>query len=77
MPKIRGTLELTSVPIRGRTKVILQAMADRDLVGTPAPTETVRGVANEYGRQLLDEIAKRLEELATGEPVKVKVKAES
>ncbi len=76
-PKVRGTLEFTSVPIRGRTKVILQAMADRDLVGTPAPTETVRGVANEYGRQLLDEIAKRLEQLATGEPVKVKAKAES
>jgi hypothetical protein len=71
-PKVRGTLEFTT-PIRGRTKVILQGMADRDLVGTLAPTETVRGVANEYVRQLLDEIARRLEELATSGPAKAKV----
>jgi cell division septum initiation protein DivIVA len=45
-------------------------MAVRDLVGTLAPTETVRGVANEYVRQLLDEIARRLEQLATSEPAK-------
>lgn len=71
-PKVRGTLEFTTLPLRGRTKVTLQGMADRDLVGTLAPTETVRGVANEYVRQLLDEIAGRLEELATNEPAKAK-----
>lgn len=69
-PKVRGTLEFIAVPVRGRTKVILQGMAVRDLVGTLAPTETVRGVANEYVRQLLDEIARRLEQLATSEPAK-------
>jgi len=72
-PKVRGTLEFTTVPTRGRTKVILQGMAERDLVGTLAPTETVRGVANEYARQLLDEIARRLEALATREPAKATV----
>jgi hypothetical protein len=73
-PKVRGTLEFTTtVPMRGRTKVILQGMAERDLVGTLAPTETVRGVANEYARQLLDEIARRLEALATREPAKATV----
>ena len=71
-PKVRGTLEFTTVPIRGRTKIMLQGIADRDLVGTLAPTEMVRGVANEYGRQLLDEIARRLEELATSEPARAK-----
>lgn len=71
-PKVKGTLEFTTVPMRGRTKVILQGMADRELVGTLAPAETVRGVANEYVRQLLDEIARRLEELATREPAKAK-----
>ena len=71
-PKVRGTLEFTTVPLRGRTKVILQGMADRDLIGTPATTESVRGVANEYVRQLLDEIARRLEELAKSEPAKAK-----
>jgi hypothetical protein len=74
-PKVRGTLEFTTVPMRGRTKVILQGMADRDLIGTPATTETVRGVANEYVRQLLDEVARRLEEMATSEPAKAKAKA--
>ncbi|HVC77109.1 MAG TPA: hypothetical protein VND96_11425 [Candidatus Micrarchaeaceae archaeon] len=71
-PKVRGTLEFTTVPLRGRTKVILQGMAGRDLIGTPASTETVRGVANEYVRQLLDEIARRLEELAKSKPAKAK-----
>lgn len=71
-PKVRGTLEFSTVPLRGRTKVILQGMADRDLIGTPATTETVRGVANEYVRQMLDEIARRLEELASSEPAKGK-----
>jgi hypothetical protein len=69
-PKVKGTLEFTSVPLRGRTKIVLQGMAERDLAGTQAPTETVRGLANEYVRQLLDEIAKRLEELAASEPAK-------
>jgi hypothetical protein len=69
-PKVKGTLEFTEAPTRGRTKVILQGMADRDLLGTPAPTEAVRGVANEYVRQMLDQIARRLEELTTSEPVK-------
>jgi hypothetical protein len=69
-PKVRGTLEFTTVPLRGRTKIILQGMAERDLAGTQAPTETVRGLANEYVRQLLDEIARRLEELVTSEPAK-------
>jgi len=55
----------------GRTKVILQGIADRDLVGI-ASTEAVRGVANEYARQMLDEIARRLEELATSEPAKAR-----
>ncbi len=68
--KVRGTLEFTAIPMKGRTKVILQGLADRDLAGKTAPTEAVRGVANEYVRQLLDEIATRLEELAKGEPVK-------
>lgn len=68
--KVRGTLEFIPVPMRGRTKVILQGMAVRDLVGSLASTEAVRGVANEYVRQLLDEIAKRLEQLATSEPAK-------
>ena len=76
-PKVRGTLEFTTVPMRGRTKVILQGMADRDLIGIPATTETVRGVANEYVRQLLDEVARRLEEMATSEPAKAKAKARS
>jgi hypothetical protein len=71
-PKVRGTLEFTPVPMHSRTKVVLQGMADRDLIGTLAPTETVRGVANEYVRQLLDEIARRLEQLATSEPAKAK-----
>ncbi len=69
-PKVKGTLEFTSIPSRGRTKIILQGMAERDLAGTLAPTETVRGLANEYVRQLLDEIARRLEELAASEPAK-------
>jgi len=47
-------------------------MADRALVGTQAPTEAVRGVANEYVRQMLDEIARRLEELVTSEPAKAR-----
>lgn len=76
-PKVRGTLEFTTVPMRGRTKIILQGMADRDLIGTPATTETVRGVANEYVRQLLDEVARRLEEMAASEPAKTKAKARS
>jgi hypothetical protein len=42
-------------------------MADRDLVGA-ASTEAVRGVANEYVRLMLAEIAGRLKELATSEP---------
>ena len=67
-PKVKGTLEFTEVPRRGRTKIILQGMADRDLVGALAPTEAVRGVANEYVRQMIDQIASRLEELATSEP---------
>jgi len=33
--------------------------------------QTVSSLANEYVRQLLDEIARRLEELATSEPAKV------
>jgi hypothetical protein len=73
-PKVRGTLEFTTIPMRGRTKIVLQGMADRDLAGTLAPTETVRGVANEYVRQLLDEIARRLEELGTSEPAKAKAR---
>jgi hypothetical protein len=76
-PRVRGTLEFITVPTRGRTKVILQGMADRDLVGTLASTATVRGVANEYVRQLLDEIARRLEQLATSEPAKAKAKAKA
>jgi len=76
-PKVRGTLEFATVPMRGRTKIILQGMADRDLIGTPATTETVRGVANEYVRQLLDEVARRLEEMAASEPAKTKAKARS
>jgi hypothetical protein len=68
--KVKGTLEFIAVPMRDRTKVILLGMADRDLVGTLAPTEAVRGVANEYVRQMLDEIARRLEELAMSEPAK-------
>ena len=71
-PKVTGTLEFIEAPTRGRTKVILQGMADRALVGTQAPTEAVRGVANEYVRQMLDEIARRLEELGTSEPAKAK-----
>jgi hypothetical protein len=66
-PKVRGTLEFITVPMRGRTKIVLQGIADRNLVGTLAPTETVRGVANEYVRQQLDEIARRLEALGTKE----------
>lgn len=66
-PKVKGTLEFIAMAQRDRTKVSLQAMADRDLVGA-ASTETVRGVANEYVRQMLDEIARRLEELAPSEP---------
>jgi hypothetical protein len=73
-PKVRGTLEFITIPMRGRTKIVLQGMADRDLAGTLAPTETVRGVANEYVRQLLDEIARRLEELGTSEPAKAKAR---
>jgi hypothetical protein len=69
-PKVRGTLAFTTAPMRDRTKIVLQGMADRDLIGTLAPTETVRGVANEYVRQLLDEIARRLEDLATSQPAK-------
>jgi hypothetical protein len=71
-PKVSGKLEFATVPTGDRTKVVLQGMADRDLVGPLAPTETVRGVANEYVRQLLDEIAKRLEQLATSEPATAK-----
>lgn len=71
-PKVKGTLEFMEAPTRGRTKVILQGTADRALAGTSAPTEAVRGVANEYVRQMLDEIARRLEELATSEPVKAR-----
>jgi len=74
-PKVRGTLEFTTVPTRGRTKVILQGRADRDLVGTPAKTESVRGIANEYVRQMLDEIVRRLEEMAAGEPAKAKARS--
>ena len=68
-PKVKGTLEFIAVPMRDRTKVILQGMADRDLVGV-ASTETVRGVANEYARVMLADIAGRLEELARREPGK-------
>jgi hypothetical protein len=71
-PKVKGTLEFIEAATRGRTKVILQGMADRALVGAPAPTEAVRGVANEYVRQMLDEIARRLEDLATSEPAKAR-----
>lgn len=53
--------------VPSRTKLVLQGMADRDLVGTLAPTAAVREVANQYARQLLDEIASRLEELAKSE----------
>lgn len=70
-PKVKGTLEFIAVPQRDRTKVTLQGMADRDLVGT-ASTEAVRGVANEYVRQMLDEIARRLEDLATSEPARAR-----
>lgn len=76
-PKVKGTLEFTTIPMRGRTKVILQGMADRNLAGTLAPTETVRGVANEYVRQLLDEIVRRLEELTASKPANVNVKAKA
>jgi hypothetical protein len=74
-PKVRGTLEFITIPIQGRTKIVLQGMADRSLVGTLAPTETVRGVANEYVRQLLDEIARRLEALGTKKPAKAKARS--
>lgn len=67
-PIVKGTLEFTQDPARSRTKVTVQGMADRQLVGGTAQTTAVRGVANEYVRQLLDEIAKRLEELAKGVP---------
>jgi hypothetical protein len=70
-PKVKGTLEFIAVPKRDRTKVILQGMADRDLVGA-ASTEAVRGVANEYVRQMLAEIARTLEELATSEPARAR-----
>jgi hypothetical protein len=74
-PKVRGTLEFTTVSLRGRTKVMLQGMAERDLAGTLAPTETVRALANEYVRQLLDEIARRLEALASSELATAKAKS--
>lgn len=67
-PKVKGMLEFLEAPTQGRTKVTLQGMADRGLADALASTELVRGVANEYGRQLLDEIASRLEELAASEP---------
>lgn len=68
-PVITGAIEFTPVPKQARAKVILHGMADRDLLGALAPTEAVRGVANEYARQLLGEIAGRLEARARG-PVK-------
>ena len=71
-PVVKGTLEFTQDPGRTRTKVIVHGMADRQLVGGTAQPGVVRGVANEYVRQLLDEIARRLEELAKGEPVTAK-----
>ena len=63
---IAGAIEFTPVPKKTRAKLILHGMADRDLLGALASTESVRGVANEYARQLLSEIAARLEARARG-----------
>jgi len=81
-PEVQGTIEFAAVKVAsttatrariktipGRTKLVLRGTADRDLLGTMAPTAAVREVADEYARQLLDEIASRLEKLAKSEPV--------
>jgi hypothetical protein len=67
-PIVKGTLEFTQDPMRSFTKVNVHGTADRQLVGASAQTAAVQGVANEYVRQLLDEVARRLEELAKGLP---------
>jgi hypothetical protein len=60
-PVVRGAIEFSRVPKQTRTKLILHGVADRDLLGALASTETVRGVANEYARQLLSAIVTKLE----------------
>jgi len=68
--RVNGTLQFTAgTSVRG-SKVRLDGAAARDLAGPGAPAEAARHVANGYGRQLLNEVACRLEELSTDRPVK-------
>jgi hypothetical protein len=62
-PKLRGSLEFSQAATRMRTKVMLQGMVERDLIGAAMATDEVRSVANEYARQLLEGIARHLEDL--------------
>jgi hypothetical protein len=65
-PMVRATLEFTPVPTKSRTKIRLDGSAAARLVDGPemTPTDEIRRMANDYARQLLSEIAARIEELA-------------
>lgn len=65
-PVVRATLEFMAAPAKNRTQIRLEGTASMRLVDGPeaVPTDEIRRMGSDYARQLLSEVAVRIEKNA-------------
>jgi len=65
-PVLRATLEFTAATAKNRTQIRLEGSAAMRLGDGPdaVPTDEIRRMGNDYARQVLDEVAARIEKQA-------------